>query len=537
MAYRNIVFIAAFVYFTLFNLSLLAQDAPTLYLGGGMRFFTPDEREGKLLQSNYTATGGIHFPLYKKETFSWGITFSGGYAARGNNFFQDFAHVLPLRAETGVTAADYSNKTNQRFGYIALGPQWNVKAGNRIWASAVFQMGLLHFRQDTLSVTREMNVNTMVYTKKIFQQNAIDKTALFAQPALKFSYGLSTRLSLWTDINYMIGSFKTSTQTLLPLGSPDGEGKYRWSQILEGSQYTEGSKTVSLHSPAFTLGLSVALGKNGQQPKSNNGGRSSFDVILKNGGANKMQMQQGSSDTATTAAQEVRFKAGAELAEKVKKMKFVVVDVETMGSATNTDAFAEDLAQKIGKIKLSAIEETAKRETPSNKKDAAARNIDIPSFQFGAALAKEDSMFAVFLEQAHLSFESQKVAVFSVYRNSTKNVSCPPAGCGCNKNGGISCSCRSWGGFCLCELCPIINTMEIIPEISTGGSNNNDAKPVVLLMNYKEKMTQEEIRNYLKAAVKALRDKDRTIGAGQVTEILKIKLKPSDIGINEPGIN
>ena len=97
-----------------------------------------------------------------------------------------------------------------------------------------------------------------------------------------------------------------------------------------------------------------------------------------------------------------------------------------------------------------------------------------------------------------------------------KTVPCPPPGCGCTNEGGVDCRCKLWPGssFCLCLLCPIINTMgfeDILPP--PNNDNGIKTKDIVIILKNDTTEIDESFNHIVK------------LGLNKVAELRKNKVE------------
>lgn len=84
-----------------------------------------------------------------------------------------------------------------------------------------------------------------------------------------------------------------------------------------------------------------------------------------------------------------------------------------------------------------------------------------------------------------------------------KIVQCPPPGCGCTDEGGVSCNCKLWPGndnICLCYLCPIkgpgIDPIEFLPP--PNNNNGIKTKDIVIILRNNSTDIDESFNDIIK---------------------------------------
>jgi hypothetical protein len=287
---------------------------------------------------------------------------------------------------------------------------------------------------------------------------------------------------------------------LVPMGQPNAFGQYFWHQILEGQQYSTRTGTTSFNSFGIKAGLAFSF-------------RSHSDIGINEPGINKTKKENnnrgyvvGDGGVARTKKGEVRFKAGAELADKVKKMKFIIVHPDDTLSEKYANALNEEL-------KL-ATEEIIKL------KDQSVINPRI--LDFINFIEKNNN------KKNNINYVSISVSKINPGAN------CPPANCGCSAQGGIECACTFFNNYCLRRICLLDFTIEEKPLVAPPGGQNNDTKFVFIVINRDNKLSIDQLNSLIEKGISTTNE--RAIGFGQVTEILKVK-HSADIGVNEPGVN
>uniref|UniRef100_A0A832CYN0 Uncharacterized protein n=1 Tax=Ignavibacterium album TaxID=591197 RepID=A0A832CYN0_9BACT len=148
--------------------------------------------------------------------------------------------------------------------------------------------------------------------------------------------------------------------------------------------------------------------------------------------------------------------------------------------------------------------------------DVKSEGITIPKQTQGATFGERvNSNLINFLSEESTAELGEEILILIGGNPVGELQNCPPPGCGCRKDGGINCSCRNWGGFCLCLLCPIINTMDIIEELLPPPNDDNGKKTKDILIILENDLTK--IDESLNDIVK--------LGLNKIAELRKNKIE------------
>ncbi|BDQ02472.1 hypothetical protein [Ignavibacterium sp.] len=117
----------------------------------------------------------------------------------------------------------------------------------------------------------------------------------------------------------------------------------------------------------------------------------------------------------------------------------------------------------------------------------------------------------------------------------SKTVPCPPEGCGCTNDGGVSCSCKHWPGnteYCLCKLCPDIKEIEMLDILPPPNSGNGITTKDILIILKSDKSTED--KSVIEIGKEGLNKVSQLRKNNIESLIIKQKYQ---IGVNEPGVN
>ncbi|AFH49851.1 Hypothetical protein IALB_2146 [Ignavibacterium album JCM 16511] len=164
------------------------------------------------------------------------------------------------------------------------------------------------------------------------------------------------------------------------------------------------------------------------------------------------------------------------------------------------------------------------------------KNVTIPKQTQGATFGERvnAALINFFAQEENAEIGEEILILIGTPKG--KTVPCPPQGCGCTDNGGVSCSCKHWPGssdYCLCQLCAIKGGgMEPINFLPPPNNHNGITTKDILII-LKEDTTPIDESFY-----EVVRE-----GLNKVSEFRKnnsnalfFKEKYS-IGVNEPGVN
>lgn len=265
-----------------------AQENTTVFLGGGTNFLNSDASQYRFGNQDFGFNGGVFQPLWKKEKFNLGLNLSGAYNF-ANSDFKNLGEIIPVQPENGLTTETFSNKVNQTFTQIGLGPQFNFKLGNKFWLSPIVQAGLFNFKQDAISVSQQFITTNLNETREVFKQDPVNESGVFVKPALRLSYQFSNNWSIWGEGTYFFGKINSLQNVLVPTGESNELGQYNFQQLLSEKKFTPQKQTFSKTIPSVNVGVAYSFVANKKEKP--NTPNSTNTTVLNNLTNNKPQDQ------------------------------------------------------------------------------------------------------------------------------------------------------------------------------------------------------------------------------------------------------
>ena len=275
MKYLKIISLIIVLFTTSLNIN--AQERPTLFLGGNVNTFNSNTEESAFLKSDFGLNIGYFTPLRKGDRFNIGLAIFGQYGTV-NEDFDNLNNRFIVLPQEDTSSETLSNKVNQSLVQLGFGPQFNFKIGNTFWISPILQVGYFNFNQDELILTQRIEFagtgDPQTSEKEVFKQNKISEGGVFFKPAIKLSFKLSQRLSLWGEANYFVAQLNTTQSQLIPLGEPNEHGAYFLDQIMGSQEFSTVDNKQELNGFGLSFGVAYNFGTSKNKAQDYNAARS-----------------------------------------------------------------------------------------------------------------------------------------------------------------------------------------------------------------------------------------------------------------------
>lgn len=201
---------------------------------------------------------GAYFPIYIKHPLSYGVYASGDYLTSNKDNFRHQPEGFKVSGMPSSVRSNSENNIKQSLMMVGVGPQINLSLGRKAAVSAIIQGGLTSFKQSEFSFIQEFEEGDERIPVEIFNQKETKSTNFFWIPRLRITYALASKIGIWIEGNYMMGTIKADQTELNPGDPIRDDGSYSFGQVNGGEQM-ERTNQHSLKGAGLGAGITIGL--------------------------------------------------------------------------------------------------------------------------------------------------------------------------------------------------------------------------------------------------------------------------------------
>ncbi|MBA6151384.1 hypothetical protein [Gelidibacter maritimus] len=232
----------------------------SLVTGGVYNPMGDDVGSDTYVNQMYGAQLGAYVPITAKHPISYGIYVSGDYMASNKADFRHQANGYEVAEMPSAIRGNNEQSKKQSLLMFGVGPQINLGLGKNVAVSAIVQGGLASFKQSEFSMVQEFQEGDARIPVMIFNQNETKSTNFFWIPRLRATYTITSRIGIWAEGNYLMGTLKTEQMSLNPGKPRNDDGTYTFGQI-NGADQVETIKKKNLKGLGLGVGITFSLTK------------------------------------------------------------------------------------------------------------------------------------------------------------------------------------------------------------------------------------------------------------------------------------
>lgn len=208
----------------------------------------------------YGAQLGAYIPITTKKPVSFGVYASGDYMTSKKDGFRHQPEGFEVSNMSSLVKPNNENSIKQSLLMFGVGPQINFGLGSKVALSAIVQGGLAAFKQSEFTFVQEFQEGDARIPVEIFNQKETKSTDFFWIPRMRLTYAISSRIGIWAEGNYLMGTIKANQTQLDPGMSGGDDGTFTFGQV-NGAEKIERTAEYDLKGVGFGVGIIFSLSK------------------------------------------------------------------------------------------------------------------------------------------------------------------------------------------------------------------------------------------------------------------------------------
>lgn len=240
--------------------STVLHEKISLLAGGVANPLGDDVSSNGYINEMYGVQLGVYIPVTTKYPVSYGVYASGDYMISKKDEFRHQPDGFKVNGMPSLVRLNNESSIKQSLMMFGVGPQINFGLGRKVMLSAIVQGGLTAFKQDKFSFVQEFQEGDAQIPVEIFNQKETKSTGFFWIPKMRMTYAISSKIGIWAEGNYMMGSVKANQTQFDPGKSIRDDGTYSFGQV-NGADQVERTSEYDLKGLGVGVGITISLSK------------------------------------------------------------------------------------------------------------------------------------------------------------------------------------------------------------------------------------------------------------------------------------